>query len=201
MTHNTYAIILVGKSGSGKGTQGEFIRKYFQDKFPTKPFYEISTGKKFRDFQAGESYSAELSRKINEHGMLQPEFLAVWNWGTMMIEQIQKPGNIMFDGVPRRYDEALILDSAVKFFNFEKRLVIEIEVSNEECVKRMLERGRGDDNVDAIKKRLTWYERSVLPALDWYKTHRGYEILQINGEQSVEEIQKTIESYLNNWTA
>jgi adenylate kinase family enzyme len=65
----------------------------------------------------------------------------------------------------------------------------------------MLERGRGDDNVDAIKKRLTWYERSVLPALDWYKTHRGYEILQINGEQSVEEIQKTIESYLNNWTA
>jgi adenylate kinase len=198
---NTFAIILIGRSGSGKGTQGEFIKKYFSEKFKDLQMHEVGTGKKFREFQAGESYSAELSRQINAEGKLQPEFLAAWNWGSTLVELIDKPCNVMFDGVPRRYDEARVLDSAIKFYGFTKRLVIDIHVSEDEALKRMLARKREDDTEENIKKRLKWYERDVLPVLDWYSTHRGYDILHIDGMRSVDDIWENIKTYLDKWTS
>jgi adenylate kinase len=197
---NTFAIILVGRSGSGKGTQGEFVKKYFQEKFSDLKMHEVATGKKFREFQSGETYSAEISREINSEGKLQPEFLAVWNWASTLVDIMQEPANMMFDGVPRRYDEARVLDSAIKFYGFSKRLVIDIHVSEDEALKRMMLRKRDDDTEENIIKRLKWYERDVLPVLDWYSTHRGYDILHIDGMKSVEEIWGNIKKYLDGWT-
>jgi adenylate kinase len=200
MAQQTFAIILIGRSGSGKGTQGVLIEKYFQEKFKNLPMHEIATGKKFREFQSADTYSSEISREINSQGKLQPEFLAVWNWASTLVNTIDKPCNILFDGVPRRYDEARVLDSAIKFYGFTKRLVIDIHVTEEEVMKRMLARKRDDDTEENIKKRLKWYEKDVLPVLDWYSTHRGYDILHIDGMKNVDDIWENIKAYLDKWT-
>lgn len=194
----SHIIILVGRSGSGKGTQGEFIKQILEQKFSEQKTYYISTGANFREFTNSGSYTAEISRKINEAGELQPEFLAVWNWGNILIEKIQEPGNIIFDGAPRRLHEAEVLDSAINFYNWQKPLVIEIDVDKEECVKRLLLRKRGDDTEEVIRERLGWYERDVSPMLEWYKRDRHYTYVQIDGNRSVEEIKEEIEKYLEN---
>jgi adenylate kinase len=186
-------VILVGRSGSGKGTQGVFIKEFLEKKGLTS---YISTGARFRNFVSKETHTSSLARKINDQGGLQPEFLAVWNWADILIENISGDYNIIFDGAPRKLHEAEVLDSAVSFYGWERPLVIEIDVSLEECTKRLLARKRSDDNEEVIKERLSWYDRDVVPTIDWYKNHSGYVYKKIDGNADVETIKKEIEEFL-----
>ena len=72
--------IFIGRSGCGKGTHVDLFLKEFKELKPDESFCYIESGKKFRDFIEGTTYSSELSKKIMEEGKLQPEFLAVWVW-------------------------------------------------------------------------------------------------------------------------
>ncbi len=47
------------------------------------------------------------------------------------------------------------------------------------------------DNVDTIKKRLDVYRKETMPILDWLGKH-GYNIMEINGEQSIEDVHRDI---------
>ena len=49
---------------------------------------------------------------------------------------------------------------------------------------------RKDDNEKAIRKRLDWHKREVMPVINYYKK-RG-ELIKINGEQSIEDVFKDI---------
>jgi adenylate kinase family enzyme len=60
--------------------------------------------------------------------------LSVYVWAKYLMEHVHGNDNIIFDGVPRRREEAKILHSAVKFYNWEKPIVINIDVSEEESV-------------------------------------------------------------------
>lgn len=193
-------IILVGRSGSGKGTQGELIKQYMencgQDDMCLNTVYYISTGQRFREFVARDTYTSAISRKVNEIGGLQPEFLAVWNWSSILIDYIQDEGNIIFDGAPRKLHEAEVLDSAINFYGWHKPLVLEIDVDLEECVKRMLLRKRADDTEQVIRERLSWYDRDVVPMLEWYKNNPSYTYKKINGNRTVDEIWSDIKNVL-----
>jgi len=193
---NSHIVILVGRAGSGKGTQAEFIKQFLENKFPAQKTFYISTGSKFREFVDSGSYSAELSKKINSTGELQPEFLAVWNWSRILIDSVVDNGNVVFDGSPRKLEEAKMMDSAVKFYNWQKPLVIEIDVDNEEAVKRLMLRKREDDTEAAIRERLGWYGIDVVPMIEWYKQNNDYTYLNVPGTRSIEEIKADIESYL-----
>lgn len=52
-------------------------------------------------------------------------------------------------------------------------VMLNIQVDEEELIKRLLERGktsgRSDDNLETIKKRLDTYNRDTTPVIDFYK--------------------------------
>jgi adenylate kinase len=193
-------VILVGRSGSGKGTQGELVKQFIencgQDGTCKNTVYYISTGQRFREFVSRDTYTSTISRKINENGGLQPEFLAVWNWSSILIDYIQDDGNIIFDGAPRKLHEAEVLDSAINFYGWHKPLVLEIDVDLDECVRRMLLRKRADDTEQVIRERLSWYDRDVVPMLEWYKANPKYNYHKINGNRTVDEIWDDIKNIL-----
>ena len=193
-------VVLVGRSGSGKGTQGELVKQYMencgQDGMCLNTVYYISTGARFREFVSRDTYTSAISRKVNETGGLQPEFLAVWNWSSILIDYIQDEGNIIFDGAPRKLHEAEVLDSAINFYGWHRPLVLEIDVDLEECVKRMLLRKRADDTEQVIRERLSWYDRDVMPMLEWYKHNPAYNYHKINGNRTVDEIWADIKKVL-----
>lgn len=189
-------IILVGRSGSGKGTQGQFIKAFLEKNFPENEMHYLSTGEEMRRIMKQSSYTAQLSRDAVNEGKLQPVFFSVYVWAKYLMEHVHGNDNIIFDGVPRRKEEAKILHSAVKFYNWEKPVVINIEVSEEECIRRMVERKRDDDNVENFKKKMDWYKMEVEPMLEWYSESNLYNYVKIHGEDTPENISHHIEHFL-----
>lgn len=189
-------IILVGRSGSGKGTQGQFIKKFLEENFSENEIHYLSTGEEMRRIMKQSSYTAKLSRDAMETGKLQPMFFSAYVWAKYLMEHIHGNDNIVFDGVPRRTEEAKILDSAVKFYDWQKPVVINLEVSENECIKRMMERKREDDNVENFHKKMEWYKMEVEPMLQWYSESNLYTYVKIHGEDSVENISKHIGHFL-----
>ena len=62
---------------------------------------------------------------------------------------------------------------------------------------RMMERRRADDTPEKIQNRLNWYEKDVLPSIEYFKNKMGYNFIEINGEQMIENVHKDIIKALN----
>jgi adenylate kinase len=190
MENNKQTYIFIGRSGCGKGTQAELLIKSLTEN--GRKIFNLETGKKFREFVKGDSYSSKLSNEIGERGGLQPEFLAVLMWASSMVDKVQGDEDFVLDGTPRKMAEAKTLDSALDFYGFEKPIVVFVNVSRKWAEERLLGRGRSDDDTEEIKKRLDWYETEVAPVVEWYKGNGSYKFLDINGEQTIEEVHQEI---------
>ncbi len=184
--------IFIGRSGCGKGTQAELLKKELESK-GVENVVHITTGDGFRAFAKQDTYVSSLSRKVNELGELQPEFLAVYNWANIFIQTLKGGETILLDGAPRKPFEVHVLHSAITFLGYEKPIVIYVDVSEGWSKERLLARGREDDKeIEDIDRRLSWFETEVLPTLDVYLHDPRYKVLHINGEQTIEEVHAEI---------
>jgi len=184
--------IFIGRSGCGKGTQIDLLSERLKKDTPDIGINYISTGKDLRKFWAEEGYSQTLSKEIVENGDLQPEFLVTYLWGKDLVEDMKGNEHLILDGTPRRLNEAEVLDSAIRFYKRENPIVIYMNVSREWAIDRLMGRGRADDTVEGVSKRLDWFDRDVIPAIEYLKNNSTYKFLDINGEQTIEEVNKEI---------
>ncbi len=183
--------ILIGRSGSGKGTQAKLLQDYLKDK-GAESVLHITTGGGFRNFIEEENYTAILSKYVNDKGLLQPEFLAIWNWSSIFINNLREEDSVILDGAPRKTYEVPALHSAINFYGFSKPIVIYIDVSEGVSKERLLERGRGDDKEEEIARRMDWFDVDVLSVIDSYKNDQRYDFVHVNGEKSVIEVHDQI---------
>ncbi|MSU56274.1 MAG: hypothetical protein EXS51_03140 [Candidatus Taylorbacteria bacterium] len=190
MTPSTF--IFAGPSGSGKGTQVDLLKKYLLTKTPEIPQFSSYTGDGFRNVMNGTTLASHLAKKIQEAGGLQPEFLAIWIWAGNLVANITGKEHLFIDGSPRKPTEAIVLDSAIQFFKRSPVHLILVNVSPVEAKRRLLLRARHDDSTAGIDCRLSWYTTEVLPAVEYLKGREGYIFHDINGEQSPEEVHRTI---------
>lgn len=182
----------MGRSGCGKGTQVKLLQEYIKKIDPDREILYIQTGSVIREFIKGENYTEKAAKVLYDTGELQPEFLAVHNWTDALVKNYKGNQNIIIDGTPRKFHEAGVLNSVFSFYNLPKPFILDIEISSEESMRRLLLRKRLDDNEDAIKKRHMWYEKEVIPALEYYKNNPGYIFLKIDGMRPVEDVHKEI---------
>jgi adenylate kinase family enzyme len=132
-----------------------------------------------------------------ERGELQPAFLAIHVWSHLLIEQMNEEKHVIIDGTPRKLEEAKILDEAMQFYNRGKIKIIYMNVSDEWATARLSGRGRTDDkSAEEIKKRLAWFKKDVMPAVEYFKNNPHVDFLDINGEQTIEEVKQEIFSKL-----
>jgi adenylate kinase len=188
---NAQTFIFIGKSGSGKGTQASLLADYLKTKSSNKIF-NIETGAEFRKFINGTTYSAKMAKEIQVAGDRQPDFLAINMWGQIFINTLEEGEHIIADGCPRSKLEAMVLETAFRFYKRERPFIIFLNVTHDSVVDRLLKRGRSDDHDEAIKKRLKFFEDDVQPAVDFYAENFGYNFLKIDGEPSIEEIHTDI---------
>lgn len=189
-------LVFIGASGSGKGTQVALLKEYMTAKDPGTPIFYLQMGQHIREFVKGDTYAAKIAREAIEKGELLPSFLAMWTWSELFVKNLTGQEHLILDGTPRTVDEAKNLDIALKFFRREKPAVVYIRVSPEWSAQHLLERaakeGRADDTAEAIHKRLSWYERDVMPTVARYRRDRDYDFIEINGERTIEEVHKDI---------
>ncbi len=187
-------VIFVGRSGCGKGTQAALLKERiarFDEK--RRHIFYVETGEYFRRFIAGTSYASKLSKYIYEIDERQPDFLACWMWSNLLIDELDENMHLVFDGAPRALPEAEMLTSAFKFYKREKPTVIFINVSRKWSETHLLKRGRSDDvNIGKIDKRLNWFDKDVMPAVEYFRNNPYYRFFEVNGEQPIEKVHAEI---------
>ena len=194
---NPKTFIIIGRSGCGKGTQVELLMADLKVKEPNRAIFHLETGNKFRELSKTVGYTSSLVKAVGDAGGLQPEFLAIWNWGSQFIENLREDDHLILDGLCRRLYETIILDRALPFYKRENVTVIVIDVSNDWAFKRLKARSRHDDTDQGIMNRLKWYDTEVIPSIDFFKKNSKYRVIEVNGEQSIEDVHKEISKKLS----
>lgn len=185
-------IALFGPPGAGKGTQSEFLI----DKY--KLFY-ISTGDILRKEIEKESELGLQAKAIIENGGLAPDEIMVQILENTIKENPDAKG-FLFDGFPRTYIQAYILEGLMIKLNTALNCLISLEVNEEESVKRLLIRGktsgRKDDKEEVIRKRLVEYDVKTRPVLDFYKERGIY--IPLDGQKSIAQVSQEIDQIVQN---
>lgn len=169
-------ILLIGPQGSGKSTQAKLLSEFL--KMPL-----ISTGNIYR----GIASTDEIIKKIlNEGGLVDDQTTS-----RIVKDRLSQPDcrqGFIIDGYPRTIEQ-------VKLFDPEFNLVIYLDVLEEEVIKRLMERGRTDDTLELIKRRLELYYEQTQPLLDYYK-NQGI-LKEVHGMGSIKEVQNEIRKHFS----
>jgi len=181
-------IALFGPPGAGKGTQSALIMEKYELSY-------IATGDILRKEIADKtSLGLEAQKIISEGGLVSDEIIV--QIIEARIKSDHSSEGFLFDGFPRTYIQAYILDGLLTKFHTSLTSLISLEVNQKEAMKRLLERakssGRTDDNEAVIRNRLREYEKKTLPVLQFYKDEGIHD--SVNGIGSIEEVFKRIEN-------
>jgi adenylate kinase len=169
-------LVLVGPPGAGKGTQAAVLSEKLE-------VPHISTGDLFRANIGNSTPLGQKAKSYIDAGELVPDEIT----NQMVRERLAEPDakkGFLLDGYPRNIAQADVLAGILSENDYELTAVLQFDVPEEELVRRMLERGRSDDNEDVIRRRLAVYHEETEPLLDYYRDL----VVKIDAVGAVEEI-------------
>ena len=194
---NCDTIVLVGPSGSGKGTQAALLKKHLHELHPDRPILHIETGSRFRNFIEQEGYTNNLMKTILGKGILAPDFITEWLFVSGLVDQMTEDTILILDGFPRTASQAMTLDSALDYYGRSSVSVLNINVDPEIVRERLLDRGREDDqSIEAVNNRINWYAKNVLPTIKYLRVQPQYHVFDIDGAQSIDGVHTQIKEAL-----
>jgi len=185
-------IALFGPPGAGKGTQSKLlIEKY-------NLFY-ISTGDLLRNEISEKTKLGQEAQSIIAAGELVSDEIIVQIIEKTITDNSDADG-FLFDGFPRTYIQAYILEGLMLKLNTSLNCLISLDIPDEESVSRLIKRGkssgRSDDNEKVIRNRLTEYNKKTVPVLQFFKDRGIFN--SIDGTKTVDAVNNDITSIINN---
>lgn len=178
-----FNLILFGPPGSGKGTQSEkLIAKY--------NFKHLSTGDLLRSEIVKKTPLGLEAKKFMDHGQLVPDEVVIGMISSALDDNPDIVG-FLFDGFPRTSKQAEALDNLLKLKKLSINVMLALDVTEQELVKRLVKRGetsgRPDDNNEhVIRTRIQEYHKKTSPVADHYKKEN--KVILIKGEGTVDDI-------------
>jgi adenylate kinase len=180
-------IIIFGAPGSGKGTQSELmIAKDGLD--------YISTGNVLRASIKEATELGKIAQDYINKGQLVPDDLIIQLIACFLDEKSGSKG-VLFDGFPRTIPQAKALKELLSERDTDISVLIDLQVDDDELIKRLLERGKisglSDDNLETIQSRLDVYHTQTAPLATYYISEGTY--TAIKGVGTIEEIFQRID--------
>ena len=206
---------LIGRSGSGKGTQAKLLMAHFGN------LRYIQTGDLFRRLAQSDSHTAQKIAETLQRGGLPFDDMATTLWMHEIAHTVKEDEGILFDGAPRRKTEAENLDRFMSFLErTEDMFPIFLDVGRSEARYRLSERRicaacnvpvpaakaasplqccaecggelvrRHDDTPEAIEGRLDYFDKNVVEVLEHYRNKN--KLVTINGEKEIDGVFKDI---------
>lgn len=203
-------IVLLGPPGAGKGTQAKLLAQALD-------IPHVSSGDLFRDHLSRGTELGLLAREYIEQGDLVPDDVTVGMVVERLSRPNCRDGAIL-DGFPRTLSQAVALDNALNEQRQRVAVVPLIQVEDEEVMDRLTTRRvcrdcgavynlkfspprvegvcdacggelyqRDDDSPDTARNRLYTYYKETAPLIGYYFA-KGM-LVEINGEQSIEDVQ------------
>lgn len=177
-------IILIGIQGAGKSTQGNLLSEKLKVPY-------LSTGHIFRELAKEKTKHGRYIKEVMNAGYLIPDKKTL----EIVSEYLSRPEYVkgyILDGFPRTIEQAEAFKNGID-------KVIYLRVSDKEALWRLSYRNgeaRNDETLGAIRKRIELFHKFTEPVLEYYR-QKG-KLLKIDGEKSIEEIQKEIMRSIRN---
>ena len=187
-----FNLILFGPPGVGKGTQSSrLIEKY--------GWIHLSTGDLLRAEIGKQTPLGIEAKHFIDKGQLVPDEVVIGMIGSALDANPQSKG-FLFDGFPRTVAQAEALDKLLTLKKSAINLVLALEVSEEELVHRLLNRGKtsgrsDDSNEKVIRDRIREYESKTAPVADYYASFG--KVAHIPGEGSIDDIFKSLSGQID----
>ena len=211
-------IFLMGPIASGKGTQADILAKKFG-------FFHFETSR-FLEAQIDKPEFSKQKEQYRSGQWVDPDWVAGIVAGEAL-KFIERGQELVFSGSPRTVEESTkIIPFFEEKAGKENLFFFNVGLSEQEAVKRSVSRRickanrhsipnfpeyqnltvcpedgselvtRFLDKPELIVRRYQEYLNRTVPIFDFLK-NRGYNILEINGEQSIENVSKDILQHLN----
>ncbi|MBN2778572.1 MAG: adenylate kinase [Bacteroidales bacterium] len=175
-------VALFGPPGAGKGTQAKKLAEKYNLTY-------LSTGDILRkEISEGTPLGLQAKSVIEQGGLVCDETIV------QIIENSIKmnpdSNGILFDGFPRTYAQAYILDGLLIKMNTKLSCLLSLEVPKPELINRMMLRAqkenRADDKKDVIENRLREYDNKTVPVIDFYDQQSKY--FAVDGVGTVDQV-------------
>ena len=172
-------MVILGRQGSGKGTQSERLTERFG-------CVHLSTGDALRAAVAAGTELGRQAKAIMDSGALvSDDIMNGIVRDRLALDDVAEAG-VLLDGYPRTADQADALEAILDGLGHRLDVAINVDVPIDVVTARMLDRGRSDDTLEAIKRRLELYEEQTAPLLDWFEA-RGL-LATVDGVGTPEEV-------------
>jgi adenylate kinase len=206
-------VIMMGPPGAGKGTQaGRFARE--------RGLLKISTGDILREMaREGHPVAVQAKARIDAGELVDDATMIA-----IVKERLARPDagrGFVLDGFPRTVAQAEALDAMMRERNSGALVVIDVEVPEEELVRRLAMRRicvkcganalpaaercdacggteleqRADDDHKVVLERLAIYSRTTRPVLDFYRERPTFRV--VNGAQPPERVAHELDAMID----
>ncbi len=169
-------LLIVGPQGAGKGTQAALLAD-------SLGIPHVSTGDLFRANLAGGTELGMLAKKYMDAGELVPDEVTQ----EMVADRVAQPDaerGFLLDGFPRNVPQADWLNGMLEKLEKPIEVVVLLTAPDEVLLDRMLARGRADDTVEAIGRRLDIYHRETKPLIEYYDGR----VVHVDGVGEIDEV-------------
>lgn len=182
-------IVIFGSPGAGKGTQAELLAANYDLK-------HLSSGELSRQMLGNKKLGKKIKSYMDK-GALIPNTIIIKIVENYINKNKEEKGFI-FDGYPRNLSQAKELNKLARKSGTKIDLIINLNLGQEEALKRILKRsknsGRSDDNLKTIENRLKVYKKLTEPILGYYK--KSGILKEVDGRQSIIKIAKEIKKII-----
>ena len=173
-------LLFLGPPGAGKGTQAALISEW-------NSYLHLSTGELLRnEVEKKTTLGIQVKEIINSGKLVDDELVLE------IVKQnlaVSKKGWIL-DGYPRNLSQADSLTNVLDELNQPLEKVFYLNLDENILVKRLINRGRTDDNEKTIRTRLDIYNKTTQPLVEHYKNLNILEY--IDGDRDLKTISEDI---------
>ncbi|MDB5245065.1 MAG: adk [Parcubacteria group bacterium] len=190
MERATNTTLLIGRPGSGKGTQAKLLSERLG-------WIRLSTGDRIKEIRDGNEPFSERVREMYDKGTLLPNWFADYLLESALLDLEPYVGVVM-EGFGRTLNQAEHVHEITDWLSRNLQ-VINLEVSEEEAMRRMMSRSLVQDRPDSngeekIALRLAQFAQETGPALEFFR--KLGVVTDVDGELTpegvAEEIQKAL---------
>ena len=169
-------IILFGPPGSGKSMQGQKLAEKYGWKW-------LSVGQVLRDTEDPEILATQ------QEGELVDDALAIRLMSAAMAKAEADGQEAVLDGYPRNLEQA---EWIVEHDLHRIEGAVMLDVPRKELIKRIEGRGREDDTVEAVERRIEIFEQNIYTILSLLGS-KNVKITTVDGSGSIEETAAKLE--------
>ena len=152
-------LLFLGAPGAGKGTQAALLSK-------TNSYLHLSTGELLRkEIEMNTNLGKQVKDIMNKGELVSDE---------LVLEIVRKnldrdKNGWILDGFPRNLSQANSLNEVLIKIKQPLEVVFYLDIPEEVLIRRMLLRGRKDDNEETIRTRLNIYKKNTQPLIEYFR--------------------------------